>query len=179
MKQISIKKIPGETNVADLGTKPLDPKRHQLLMQQLPLAPPTCRRFLAVLTALGVAPRAQAAQGFCATVCNASGTPTDYWSYFLVMFTIILIRVIDKFLGPKVAPVASTPAAAAPEAAEGRDNWQLVSEEEQVIPMTDDAETQTTPRETKDVRSQAPCTYTSVRGSNHPRFYPLPPHSHG
>ena len=41
------------------------------------------------------------------------------------------------------------------------------------------AETQTTPREMKDVRSQAPCTYTSVRGSNHPRFYPLPPHSHG
>ena len=108
-------------------------------------------------------------------MCNASGTPTDYWSYFLViMFTIILIRVIDKFLGPKVAS-----AAAAPEAAEGRDNWQLVSEEEQVITMTDDAETQTTPREMKDVRSQAPCTYTSVRGSNHPRFYPLPPHSHG
>ena len=42
-----------------------------------------------------------------------------------------------------------------------------------------DAETQTTPREMKDVRSQAPCTYTSVRGSNHPRFYALPPHSHG
>ena len=37
-KQITIKKIPGETNVAELGTKSLDPKKHQLLMQQLPLA---------------------------------------------------------------------------------------------------------------------------------------------
>ena len=172
-------------------------------MKQLPLAPPTCRRFLAVLTALGVAPRANAAQGFCATVCSASASPTDYWIYFFItMLTIILIRVIDKFMGPKAAPAAIPPAAAAPEAAEGcprcggsnphctwspPENWQLVSEEEQASPAqgwrcnitTDDAETQTTPREMKDVRSQAPCTYTSVRGSNHPRFYPLPPHSHG
>ena len=165
-----------------------------------------------MLTALGVAPRADAAQGFCAIVCNASGTPTDYWGYFFsIVVTIILIRVIDKFMGPKVAPAATPPAAAAPEAAEGcprcggsnphctctwtpPETWQLVSEEEQAPPflevdrvlkvwqgdtMTDDAETQTTPREMKDVRSQAPCTYTSVRGSNHPRFYPLPPHSHG
>ena len=160
-----------------------------------------------MLSALGVAPRADAAQGFCATVCNASGTPTDYWSYFfIIVLTIILIRVIDKFMGPKVAPAATPPAVAAPGAAEGcprcggsnphcgwspseatEASWQLVSEGEQAPPaqdwrsdiMTDDAETQTTPREMKDVRSQAPCTYTSVRGSNHPRFYPLPPHSHG
>ena len=109
------------------------------------------------------------------------------------MVTIILIRIIDKFMGSKVAPAATPPAAAAPEAAEGcprcsgsnphcawtpPENWQLISEEEQAI-TTNNAETQTTPREMKDVRSQAPCTYTSVRGSNHPRFYPLPPHSHG
>ena len=61
-KQIILKKIPGETNVADLGTKALEPKRHQELMKLLPLAKPTCRRFLAVLVALGAAPATQAAQ---------------------------------------------------------------------------------------------------------------------
>ena len=147
--------------------------------------PPKAYWFLAVLTALAAAPRADAAQGFCATVCNASGTPTDYWSYFfIIVITIILIRVIDKFMGPTAVPAAPPLAALATalEAAEGcprcggsSPHWQMISEEDQA----NDAETQTTPREMKDVRSQAPCTYTSVRGSNHPRFYPLPPHPHG
>ncbi|CAK0841766.1 unnamed protein product [Prorocentrum cordatum] len=61
-KQIILKKVPGETNIADLGTKALEPKRHQELMKLLPLAKPTCRRFLAVLVALGAAPATQAAQ---------------------------------------------------------------------------------------------------------------------
>ena len=33
--------------------------------------------------------------------------------------------------------------------------------------------------ESRDVASQAPCTYTAVRGSSHPRCMPLPEHRHG
>jgi hypothetical protein len=54
-KQIKLTKIDGLTNVADMGTKPLEPKRHLELMKQLPLVPPTCKKFLAVLTALAAA----------------------------------------------------------------------------------------------------------------------------
>ena len=62
-------------------------------------------RLLAVLTVLAAAPGADASQGFCATVCNASASPTDYSSYFfIIVLTIILIRVIDKFMGSGVAP---------------------------------------------------------------------------
>lgn len=52
LKEISLHKIPCETNVADLGTKPLEPKLHQELLKALPLAPLVCRRFAAVLAAL-------------------------------------------------------------------------------------------------------------------------------
>ncbi|CAK0835832.1 unnamed protein product [Prorocentrum cordatum] len=60
-KQVILKKIPGETNIADLGTKALEPKRHQELMKLLPLAKPTCRRLLAAWVAFGAAPATQAA----------------------------------------------------------------------------------------------------------------------
>ncbi len=45
-EQIKLTKIDGLTNVADMGTKPLEPKGHLELMKQLPLVPPTCRRCL-------------------------------------------------------------------------------------------------------------------------------------
>ena len=51
-KQIKLKKIDGATNVSDMGTKPLEPKRHLELMKQLLLAPPRCKRFLAALATL-------------------------------------------------------------------------------------------------------------------------------
>ena len=50
-KQIRLKKVDGATNVADMGTKALEPKRFQELMKLLPLAPPANKRFLAVLAA--------------------------------------------------------------------------------------------------------------------------------
>ena len=61
-KQIILKKVPGESNVAYLGTKPLDPKRHQELMRQLPLGRPNCRQFLAVLAAMATAVGGDAAE---------------------------------------------------------------------------------------------------------------------
>ncbi len=57
-KKIKLKKIDDGTKFADVGTTPLEPKRHQELMKQLPLAPPQCKRFLAVLAALSVTPAA-------------------------------------------------------------------------------------------------------------------------
>ena len=51
-KTILVKKCKGELNVADLGTKPLEPKRHQELLSMLPLRPPRGKRWLgAVATA--------------------------------------------------------------------------------------------------------------------------------
>ena len=41
-------KVPGEHNLADLGTKALDPKRHQYLLSLLPLAVPACERLQGV-----------------------------------------------------------------------------------------------------------------------------------
>ncbi|CAK0908291.1 unnamed protein product [Prorocentrum cordatum] len=50
------------TNIADLGTKALEPKRHQELMKGLPLAKPTRPRFLAVPADLAATPETQEAQ---------------------------------------------------------------------------------------------------------------------
>ena len=50
-KTVKLHKVPGEGNVADLGTKALDPKRHQMLLQMLPLAVSQSSAFLAVARA--------------------------------------------------------------------------------------------------------------------------------
>ncbi len=68
-KQIKLTKIDGLTNVADIGTKPLEPKRHLELMKQLPLVPPTCKKFLAVLTALAAAELAEGSSDVSLTTC--------------------------------------------------------------------------------------------------------------
>ncbi|CAK0833188.1 unnamed protein product [Prorocentrum cordatum] len=60
--QITLKKIPGETNVADLGAKALEPKRRQELAKRPPPAKPTCRRFSAAPADLAATPETQGAR---------------------------------------------------------------------------------------------------------------------
>ena len=48
---LKFSKVPGEVNIADLGTKALDPKRHQMLLQKLPLSESQSPAFLVVARA--------------------------------------------------------------------------------------------------------------------------------
>jgi len=94
-KQVKLKKIDGATNVSDMGTKPLEPKRHLELLKQLPLAPPHCRRFIAVLAALSAAETGEASQAvevygivrqtsYAEQVCSSSGI-------YLMLLMVVLI----------------------------------------------------------------------------------------
>ena len=162
-KTIKLQKIPGDTNVADMGTKPLEPKRHQELLKQLPLAPPTCRHFLAVLAALATAGVGEATEE--ATRCAASQADRigeeahdgngELGAYLVVMFaTWALIRVWDWW---RAAP-------------------RQVPQQERVATRTVAMQAQV---ESRTVASQSQTTYTAVRGHPSPRFLPLPAHSHG
>ena len=79
--------------------------------------------------------------------------------------------------GPKESATAAVPA--------HDERWQMVDEYESVddeprLRATSvNIGVQTDSKVYRDKQSQAQCTYTSVRGSNHPRFYALPEHSHG
>lgn len=99
-KQITLKNIKTDTNVSDIGTKSLEPKRHQELIKQLPLAPPACKRSLAALATLTL-PLGDASQGgVCAIMCPAEGTSHLGWSSILTYTTIgivtfVVIRICD------------------------------------------------------------------------------------
>lgn len=52
-KSISLHKVKGTENVADLGTKAVEVKKMEELRAKLPLGMPRCPKFLAVLSAMG------------------------------------------------------------------------------------------------------------------------------
>ena len=124
----------------------------------------------------------------------ADATPTAWQGLkylLIVVATYITIRLYDKVMcsrrvramegrvsGPKESATAAEPA-------REEERWQFVDEYESVDdeprpPNTSESiVVHTDSKVLKDKQSQAQCTYTSVRGSNHPRFYALPEHSHG
>jgi len=165
-KLVKLKKIDGATNVSDMGTKPLEPKRHQELMKQLPLAPPRCRRFLAVLAAMVAAEAAEATEVALMKsdeVCRRQEASDVgifeqfkmYSSYVIViMMTIVFIRVYDKIKLMFTKPVAEPPR-------------QEPETQQRRAPSS------------VSVASQSQCTYTSVRGVAQPRFQVLPEYSQG
>jgi hypothetical protein len=99
-KQIKLKKVDGATNVSDMGTKPLEPKKHLELMKQLPLAPPTCKKFLAMLTALAATEIAEGAGDVSQYVAPAEESLMQagmrWMSYILiVIITVAAVRAYD------------------------------------------------------------------------------------
>ncbi len=62
-EQINLQKSKGMENMADIGTKAIDGKHIALLLKQLTLALPQCRRFLGVLAALAQAAKVGHAHG--------------------------------------------------------------------------------------------------------------------
>ena len=149
---------------------------------------------MAVLTALLASPVDTLDSGHCTAQCTTANTPSTSWSglsYLLVIiFTVIIIKVTDKVM-PSLMRVAegrvggvATSSATAADAARNDERWQLVNDPEEIaVPRptrsTADVGTQTSHVTCRDASSQSQCTYTSVRGSNQPRFYVLPEHSHG
>ena len=59
------------------------------------------------------------------------------------------------------------------------DEYESVDDEPRLRRTSESIGVQTDSKVYRDKQSQAQCTYTSVRGRNHPRFYALPEHSHG
>jgi hypothetical protein len=88
--------------VSDMGTKPLEPKRHQEF-KELPLAPPHCRRFLAVLALLSAIPPGEGGKvAICyedpatrALACH--GQEASYGHRFMEL--ILLVVVISATAG--------------------------------------------------------------------------------
>ena len=199
--------------LGNLGTKPLEPKRHQELVKQLPLAAPTCHHFLAVLAALASAGVGEAAS-YDAGQCKKDVEDTNYaegelGSYLIVAaMTIVLVRLWDwlrstrkdavrekliKLMCADAAqeapePSAVSPATVAPELSAG--SPATVAPEARppaappppATPLPAVRAAPPTPQQRafrRSVASQAPTTYTAVRGCLNPRFLPLPEHSHG
>ena len=149
---------------------------------------------MAVLTALLASPIDALDSGHCTAQCTTADTTSTSWSglayLLIVIFTVIIIKITDKVMCPqmrvaegRVGGVATSSATAA-DAARNDERWQFVNEPEEIeLPRptrsTADVGTQTSHVTCRDASSQSQCTYTSVRGSNHPRFYVLPEHSHG
>ena len=48
-KVVRLRKVKGTENGADMGTKDLDGRTHQRLLQKLPLKPTQCRRLLGLI----------------------------------------------------------------------------------------------------------------------------------
>ena len=181
---------PGETNVADLGTKPLEPKRHQELMKQLPLAAPTCRHFLAALALLanaGVGDTAGDEGGqFKKYIEDTNYHKSELGPYLTVaVATVILVRLWDWLRSTRRRAVASqeapdpsagSPATVTPE----RPLLRYSGKGSNRRSTSSYSATSVKQRASKNsVASQAPTTYTAVRGCLNPRFLPLPEHSHG
>jgi hypothetical protein len=163
-KQIRLKKIDGLTNVSDMGTKPLEPKRHQELMKQLPLAPPLCRRFLAVLALLLAIPPGEGGkvairyQDPATRALACRGQEASYGQQFMQF--ILLVVVISATVGAvrvydRIKEACSGGGRAA---------------------NTNKVASVTTHRS---VGTQSQTTYTAVRGVLQPRFQVLPEYSHG
>jgi hypothetical protein len=152
-KQITLQKCKGTENVADMGTKALDGKTLSLLMQQLPLALPQCRRFLGVLAALASLPKAEtgAVQLYSSEVrCSVEAEKANHWMMVSATLAVALGTVVVMMLR-RMLTTTPTQAAPAPAAA--------------VMKFS--------------VGTQSQTTYTSLRGNLTPRFLPLPEHSHG
>jgi hypothetical protein len=99
-KQIQLKKVGGLNNVSDIGTKPLEPKRHQELLKQLPLVPPTCKKFLAVLAALAATEAAEGAGEVCRFIPEEKNFMEQMGSWLsyvvIVIATVVAVRVYDR-----------------------------------------------------------------------------------
>ena len=133
----------------DHGTKALEPSRHRELLELLPLRPPRWRRLGAAVAAAVIV----AAEGTSAGQYSSGGTePWLLHGLAGALATLLLAAVLWAVLGP------SQPIAAA---------------------LTRDTATQTDTVSVRHVQSQAPTTYTAVRGATDPRFQPLPDRAHG
>ncbi len=129
-------------------------------MKQLPLAPPRCRRFLAVLAGLlakeaqGTTEVAPTSDSACARQeTNPKANVEVYFTYLtIVIITVVAVRLFDgnrTVLRPTLC------------------------REQQV-----QAETRQR-KQYRDVAAQAQTTYTAVRGASNPRFQVLPEYSQG
>jgi len=158
-KQITLKKVDGATNVADMGTKSLEPKRFQELMKLLPLAPPTCKRFLAVLAALTQTGAAKAASQ---TVyfdgeeerLQTSTRQDDFVDSALKLASSLAIIALTVIVSLRTYHSFGRP--------------------------TRNAAAQCDPIDCREIACQSQCTYTAVRKEvGNFRFQPLPENSHG
>ena len=150
-KELTIKKTPSETNVADLGTKPLDPKRHQMLPKMLPLRVPAgIKRLVGLLVA--------------SSISTAGSTNPA---------AVVHVSVESEISYATIATAELTLATVAIGCCVGigscgrRQDRNARHVGVQASPDVSDAQ----------VQSQT--TYTALRGVAHPRFQPLAEPSHG
>ena len=162
-KTIVLKKVKGTDNVSDMGTKALDGPTHQRLLAKLPLRQPTCRRLVGLAAVATAATPTEAASAGATQVAKWVGDDIEiyvekaatYDWFWLLVQTVVLgaALVCCFFYECQITP---------------RRRFRTVGVQTVVAATT-----------TVEKSVQSPVTYTAIRGCMHPRFLPLPEHSHG
>ena len=154
-RRVVISKVPTATNVADIGTKALDPKQHGQLMKLLPLRTPVSPHLLAAIAAAS----ATVAEGKEAEEndANASGSSAVLITLAIMIFTagVVFPSVLNAVICALAAARRMTRA------------------------EVNDKATQTDGMKTSSVSSQSPVTYAALRGNVKPRFQVLAENIHG
>ena len=157
-----------------MGTKSLEPKRFQELMKFLPLAPPTCKRFLAVLAALGKTSAAKAASPAAVETAQLNKSEDDYLLEVLLAIIVILLTIIIIVTSKGKSHTLPQRQTRADEVFSPQ--RQLRADEV----ATREVAMQTDPIAVRNVFCQSQCTYTAVRKeAGQFRFQPLATNSQG
>ena len=147
-----------EDNIADIGTKPLEPRRLGELRAKLPLRLPRGAGWLGAVAAARQIAAAEASRELAVRSSEVPATWYEIGMTWVCRFTLMIMIGLITVVWWQCRRGPSRPIARAP----GRDQ---------------SVQTETTAK--SNVASQAPTTYTAVRGCIQPRFLPLPEASHG
>ena len=145
---------------ADIGTKPLEPRRMGELRAKLPLRLPRGSGWLGAVAAARQLALA-AAEATREVALRGDEVPGTWQAVAVTWVGRIIITILVGVFTLVWCKCRSRPSTAS---ARG---------------PTRDQSVQTEPVAQRTVASQAPTTYTSVRGCLNPRFHPLPEASHG
>ena len=165
-KKVSIPKVGSAENVADIGTKALDPKQHGALVQLLPLRRPSSPQLLAAIAAVMAAGTAGQAPEEQRSTCGIQAANTDDADGTGIV-SVMIVLLAGVMLGLGVIPTARWLAG----------TWAATWRS--LLRKCVDKETQTDEVTLSSVACQAPVTYTVLRGCAKPRFQVLPEPLHG